>query len=99
MPFYLHHRLTDYVVDACCTAGDYDGRTGKQLYYTYIIFFIHKTDLLLTHLGIPQYSCNRSALHLAAACSKLSVIDFLVSIPDININPLDRRCATPLDGE
>ena len=40
-----------------------------------------------------------TALHLAACCNKLSVIEYLVGIPGIKVNPLDRCCCTPLDGE
>jgi len=40
-----------------------------------------------------------TALHLAACCSKLSIIEYLINIPGINMNPLDHTGCTPLDGE
>lgn len=41
---------------------------------------------------------HRTALHLSACCSKLSVIELLVKVPGIDMNPLDRQANTPLDG-
>ncbi|GAB5032884.1 potassium channel skor-like [Nannochloropsis oceanica] len=40
---------------------------------------------------------GRTALHMATCYNRLSVIEYLVSIPSINVNPLDRLGQTPLD--
>lgn len=38
-----------------------------------------------------------AALHLAVCCNKLEVIPYLVSLPSIDVNPVDRFGNTPLD--
>jgi glutaminase len=40
---------------------------------------------------------SRTALHIATCFNKLEIVPYLVSVPSININPLDRFCNTPLD--
>ncbi|TFJ86293.1 hypothetical protein NSK_002501 [Nannochloropsis salina CCMP1776] len=40
---------------------------------------------------------GRTALHMATCYNRLSVIEYLVSLPSINLNPLDRLVNTPLD--
>lgn len=39
-----------------------------------------------------------SALHLASCCQRLGVIEYLLSLPSIDMNPLDRFGHTPYDG-
>ncbi len=45
----------------------------------------------------PPPPQHHTALHLATCFNRLSVIEYLVSLPTIQVNPLDRLGNTPLD--
>lgn len=40
---------------------------------------------------------NRTCLHLAASVGSVSVVDLLLKVPGIELNPVDRFGGTPLD--
>eukprot|EP00959_Pyramimonas_sp_CCMP1952_P444374 9303895-Pyramimonas_sp.AAC.1 len=55
--------------------------------------------LICTHGGNPNamdYD-NRTCLHLAASEGQVRVVDYLMGLPGIDVNVLDRMGGTPLD--
>ena len=40
---------------------------------------------------------DRTCLHLAASCGKIAVVQYLIDVDGINMDPIDRFGGTPLD--
>ena len=51
----------------------------------------------ITGVGYAGDYDDRTCLHLAASCGKISVVQYLIEVDGLNMDPIDRFGGTPLD--